>query len=116
MSNAVLWVLVVLTLLNVGLLVAILLRAGKTTDDSSALIREELRQSREEARIAARDSREELAASLKASNETLSTSLASLSEIQRTQLDGMSKQIKDLSESNEKSLERVRTTMDARVK
>ena len=116
MSNAVLWVLVVLTLVNVGLLVAILLRADKTTDDSSALIREELRQSREEARIAARDSREELAASLKASNETLSTSLASLSEIQRTQLDGMSKQIKDLSESNEKSLERVRTTMDARVK
>ena len=108
MSDALLWIVVLLGIVNAGLLVAVLVRSGRGAEGSGALIRDELRQGREEARVAARESREELSASLKSANDTIAASLTSLSEIQRAQLDGMSKQIKDLTESSEKSLERVR--------
>jgi DNA recombination protein RmuC len=98
----------------VALLAVVLLRSGR--EDHSALLREELRQSREEAGRAARESRDELGAALKAANDTLATTLAGLSEVQRTQLDTMSKQLTDLGQSNTQSLENIRVTVDARVK
>ncbi len=115
MNQTLLVALVLLGLVNAALLVVVLMRSSRGGEDSVAL-REELRQGREEARVAARESRDELGASLKASNETLASTLNSLGELQRTQLDGMTLQLKTLAESNEQSIERVRQTVDARVK
>lgn len=114
MSNALAWGLAVLGLSNVILLAFLLLRSKR--EDHSALLREELRLSREEAARAARDSREELSASLKGANDTLSTTLAGLGEVQRTQLDTLAKQLTDLTQASTQSLENIRVTVDARVK
>ncbi len=115
MTTALLVVLIVLVIANVVLVAMLLSRTARSGDDSS-VVREELRQGREEARIAARESREELSASLKAANDTLAATLNGVSELQRSQLDGMTLQLKTLAESNEQSIERVRQTVDARVK
>ncbi|NTU70396.1 MAG: DNA recombination protein RmuC [Coriobacteriia bacterium] len=115
MNTAMQWILVALGLANAGLLVALFLRTSTASKDDGTL-REELRASREEAARAARDSREELTSSLNTANTTLSTNLTALGEMQRTQLDGVNRQLKDLGESNAKSLELIRTTVDARVK
>ena len=39
-----------------------------------------------------------------------------MGNVQRAQLDGMNVQLKEFSESNSQSLEKIRTTVDARVK
>jgi len=114
MSSAVQWTLVVLAVVNAALLVFVLLRTSR--EDHSSLLREELRQGREESGRAARESRDELATGLKAANDTLATTLTGLSEVQRTQLDAMTKQLNDLGQANAQSLENIRVTVDARVK
>jgi DNA recombination protein RmuC len=115
MNNALLLALLALGLVNSVLLAVVLLRTSRGGDDTLVL-RDELRQGRDEARTAARESREELSASLKSANDTLAATLNGLSEVQRAQLDGMTLQLKTLAESNEQSIERVRQTVDARVK
>jgi DNA recombination protein RmuC len=113
--DALLIALVALAIVNAVLLVLVLLRSTRGGHDEVAL-RDELRQGREEARVAARESREELSASLKTGNETFATTLTTLGQAQQRQLDAMTLQLKGLTESNEQSIERVRQTMDARVK
>jgi len=114
MSNAVQWALVVLAVVNAALLVFVLLRTSR--EDHSSLLREELRQGREESGRAARESRDELATGLKAANDTLATTLTGLSEVQRTQLDAMTKRLDELSKANTQSLENIRVTVDGRVR
>ncbi len=53
---------------------------------------------------------------LSSANATLALTLKSMGEVQRAQLDGLSRSLKELSESNQTSLERIRTTFDARVR
>jgi len=114
MSNAVQWGLVVLAVVNAALLVFVLLRTSR--EDHSSLLRDELRQGREESGRAARESRDELATGLKAANDTLATTLTGLSEVQRTQLDAMTKRLDELSKANTQSLENIRVTVDGRVR
>ena len=71
---------------------------------------------REEAGRAARESRDELSRGLAAANVTLAATLKSMSEVQRAQLDGMSRSLKGFSESNQAALDRIRTTVDSRVR
>jgi DNA recombination protein RmuC len=105
----------VVGLLNAVLLGVLLITAsGRSRRDLE--LSAELRAAREEASRAARESRDELSTALRSGNETLSTTLAGLAELQRAQLDGVTKQLKELSESSEQSLERVRVTFDQRVK
>jgi DNA recombination protein RmuC len=115
MDGVILWVLVVLGVANAGLVITLIARSTAGSRGDVAL-RDELRTGREEAARAARESREELSQALRSGNETLSANLSALSDVQRGQLDGMTKQLKELSESNSQSLEKIRTTVDARVK
>ncbi|MBI5232067.1 MAG: DNA recombination protein RmuC [Coriobacteriales bacterium] len=115
MTTALLSLLLVLAVLNAALLVIVYFRSSRG-GDADRLLREELREGRAEASQAARESREELSLSLKSANDTLSVTLGNLGELQRTQLDGLTKQLKDLSDSNTASLDRIRTTMAERVK
>lgn len=100
---------------NAVLLIVLLARSGSGAATAESL-REELRGQREEAARAARESREELAASLERANSTISASLTALSELQRSQLEAVNRQLADLGESNTAALERVRATVDARIK
>ena len=116
MNEVVTWLLLALTVVNAVLLVALLARSARGARGRADPLRDELRMGREEAGRAARDSRDELTRGLASANDTLAATLKSMGEVQRAQLDGMSRSLKEFSESNQASLDRIRTTMDARVR
>ena len=116
MSETILWPLLALAALDAVLLVVLLRRSGRGTGDRTDPLQNELRLAREEAGRAASASREELTKGLASANETLAMTLTSMGDVQRTQLDGLSKSLKELSESNQASLDRIRTTVDSRVR
>jgi DNA recombination protein RmuC len=98
------------------LVVVLSIRTKKAFEGAGREVRDELRMSREEARSAGRELREEVSAGLQFSNEVLSKTLQSMGNIQQTQLEGMTKQLKELAESNQGALDRIRDTLDSRVK
>ena len=116
MNDIVIWLLLALAALDAVLLGALLARSGVTARGRADALRDELRAAREEAGRAARESREELARGLAAANDSLAVTLKGMNDVQRAQLDGLSRGLKELSESNQASLERVRTTLDASVR
>lgn len=115
MTQTVTLIVLGLGVVNAVLLVILLLRPSASAK-ADGLFREELRASREEAASAARESREELRAALTAANTTLSSQLTALGNVQRAQLEAVNTQLKDLGESNARSLETIRSTVDTRVK
>jgi DNA recombination protein RmuC len=115
-NEVVTWLLLAITALNAVLLVALLARSARGARSRADPLRDELRMGREEAGRAARESRDELTRGLASANDTLAATLKSMGEVQRAQLDGMSRSLKELSESNQASLDRIRTTMDSRVR
>src|SRR6267154_247032 len=116
MTDVLLWVVVFGAVLNAILIAFVLMRWSRTSEGTGGSIREDLRMGREEAQKGAREFREEVSAGLKSANETMSTTLASLGTLQQAQLEGMTKQLKEVTESNQTSLDRMRATLDARVK
>ena len=116
MNDAILWLLLVLAAGNAALLVVLLGRSGRGGRDRPDALRDELRVAREEAGRAAVASREELAKGLASANATLALTLKSMGDVQRAQLGGLSHSLKELSESNQASLDRIRTTFDSRVR
>jgi DNA recombination protein RmuC len=116
MSDTILWLLLVVAVADAVLLVVLLLRSARGAHGRADPLRDELRHGREEAGRAARESRDELTKGLASANETLAATLTSMGAVQRAQLDGLSKSLKELSESNQASLDRIRLTVDARVR
>ena len=116
MNEVVTWLLLAITALNAVLLVALLARSARGARGRADPLRDELRMGREEAGRAARESRDELTRGLASANDTLAATLKSMGEVQRAQLDGMSRSLKEFTESNQASLDRIRTTMDSRVR
>jgi DNA recombination protein RmuC len=66
-----------------------------------------------EAKLA--ENRAELSKGLKSADETLSNNLKAIAEVQRVQLDGMTTQLKELADSNQAAIDRVRSTIDSRL-
>ena len=116
MSDAILWIILLGTVLTVVLTVVLLVRSSRAFQGTGKELRDELRMGREEARNAARELREEVSSGLKAANDTQAKTLESMCKLQQTQLDGMTEQLKKLTDSNQGSLDRIRTTLDSRVK
>jgi DNA recombination protein RmuC len=115
-NDAVLLLLLVLALGNAALLVLLLGRSGRGGRDRPDALRDELRLTREEAGRAAAASRDELAKGMASGNATLALTLKSMGEVQQAQLAGVSAGLKQLSESNQASLDRIRAAVDARVR
>jgi DNA recombination protein RmuC len=115
-NDAILWLVFILAIGNAVGLVVLVGRSGRSRHDHPDALRDELRTAREEAGRAAQASRAELAQGLASANATLSLTLKSMGEVQQAQLNGLATSLKQLSESNQASLERVRTTVDARVR
>jgi DNA recombination protein RmuC len=116
MHEALLWIILAVTAVTATLALIQLMRATITSASAGREVRDELRLSREESRSAGRELREEVTGGLKSTNEVLSQTLESLGKLQQAQLEGMTKQLQELSESNQAALERVRSTFDSRVK
>ncbi len=113
------WLIPLAAGLNAALLVLVVIfsmRAQKASQGAGREVRDELRAGREEARSAGRELREEVSGGLKSTNEVLSQTLGNMGKIQQGQLEGMTKQLRELTESNQGALERIRLTFDSRVK
>jgi DNA recombination protein RmuC len=78
-------------------------------------VREELRAGREEGARAAHELREEVRDGIKATHETILGAMRDTGEFQRTRLEGMATQLKELTASNDRRLENLRSTIDARL-
>lgn len=70
---------------------------------------------RAEAGAAAKQLREEVVATLKSISETMARTMGELAHLQKVQLESMAAAIGNLSESNEKKLEAVRQTVEAKL-
>lgn len=116
MQEILLWLILFGTALTAVLAIFLLFRGSKGLEDTGKEVRDELRMGREEARSAAKELREEVAAGLKSTNETLSNTLENTGQVQQVQLVAMTKQLNELTESNQGALDRIRTTFDSRVK
>ena len=116
MNELLLWLILFGTALTAVLVITLLVRGSKGLEDAGKEVREELRIGREEARGAGKELREEVSTSLKSTNDALSRTLESMGQVQQTQIEAMTKQLKELTESNQGSLDRIRTTFDSRVK
>ena len=116
MNEALLWLILLGTALTVVLAVVLLVRLSGAFQDAGKELREELRMAREEAQNAAGGLREEVTSALKSANDTLSKTLERMGTLQQNQLEGMTKQLKEFTDSNRGALDRIRTTLDARVK
>jgi len=115
-NGILIWLLLVITAVNAALLVALLARSGRAAAGRAEPLRDELRMGREEAGRAARESRDELSRGLATANDMLAITLKTTGDVQRAQLDGLSRSLKELSESNQAALDRVRATLDASVR
>ena len=116
MNEALLWAILSVTAVTAVLVVILLILANKASDRAGREVRDELRMSREEARSAGRELREEVSGGLKSTNEVLAKTLEGMGKLQQAQLEGMTKQLRELTESNQGALDRIRLTFDARVK
>jgi DNA recombination protein RmuC len=116
MSETLLWIILVVTVVTALLAIASLLRSWRGYQGAGKEVRDELRAGREEARAAGKELREEVSGSLKSSTDTISKTLEAVAKPQQVELEGMTKQLKQLAESNQTALDRIRTTFDSRVK
>ena len=116
MNEALLWLILLGTVVTVILAIVLLNRGSRIFQGAGQEVRDELRTGREEARSAAKELREEVSGGLRSTSDTLSKTLESMGKVRQTQLEGMTKQLKELSDSNQGALDRIRTTFDSRVK
>ena len=116
MNEALLWLILLGTVVTVVLAIVLLNRGSRIFQGAGKEVRDELRTGREEARSAAKELREEVSGGLRSTSDTLSKTLESMGKVRQTQLEGMTKQLKELSDSNQGALDRIRTTFDSRVK
>jgi DNA recombination protein RmuC len=116
MNEALLWLILLGSAVTALLAIALLNRVARGFQGAGKEVRDELRTGREEARSAAKELREEVSAGLRSNGDTLSKTLESMANLQQTQLEGMTKQLKELTDSNRVGLDGIRTTLDSRVK
>ena len=105
---------------TVAAVVLLVLMLGRLRVDSpeaaERVLREELRAGRGESQETAQKLREELGKGLKDGNDSLTRSLAESSKVQSAQMEGFAKKLEDLSESNRRAIDRVRESLEHRVK
>jgi DNA recombination protein RmuC len=105
MQNIAILITLAASLITLAVVVFVLIRVAGSHAALEREFREELQRSREESRGSARELREELAGGLRSANETTFRAF-----------EGMGRAIKELSDSNQQALDRIRNTFDQRVR
>ncbi len=116
MNDIILWLVLPVTVTTAVLAVVVLFRLSKGLGDIGKEVRDELREGREETRSAGKELREEVANGLKSTYRMLYRMLESMGKGQQAKLDAMTKQLKEITGSNQEALDRIRSTFDDRVK
>ena len=103
-------------LLAANLVVALLLLKGRgERGETAALLRDELRASREEAAKAASELRQEVSGTHQAGTKSLVNTLSQIGEAQATKFQAFTEQLKNLTESNQAGLKHLQQTVDGRL-
>lgn len=99
-------------------LLIVLLRKLSTLgiEKTEQTVRDEFRASRDESARAARDLREEVAATQRLSAETVIKTIGEISKLQKDKLEFIENRIKELTDSNEARIEKLRETLDTQLK
>lgn len=131
MSDAMLYAIIGLTLLNTGLLLAALVRLGRSAgrdvdarlaalekllDRQERLIRDELARGREEAQLAARSQREEVSAGFRQLSAAITGQMTEIGTMQKGQLEALATQLVQLTALNEQKMTQMRETLDKSLK
>jgi len=101
---------------NLVLLVMVLRRAGKRSDDSQDTVRTELRLGRDEARTSAKELREEVSSRIQDMDDALRATLTGHGQLQQNHHSGMGTQMRELAEANRLASDGLRSTIDCRIK
>lgn len=116
MNDILLWGILAANITIILLVIVILFKYSRKDSQPAEVLREEIRLSREEARMTGKELRDEVATGLRSANEIVFKTLETIGNSQKTHLEYMTRQLKELAESNQTSLEHIRTTIDTRVK
>ncbi|MDY6912001.1 MAG: DNA recombination protein RmuC, partial [Chloroflexota bacterium] len=109
--------LIVLLVVSIVLLVLLLTsKRGNTNERMEQVIREEFRSARDESAKTSRELREEISMGQRTSTETLVKTIGEMGKAQTENLELVSKRIKELTESNEARIDRVRGTINEQLK
>jgi DNA recombination protein RmuC len=107
----------ILLVINIIILIISFRRPAGISDlRSDRIIRDELRAGRDDAMKAARNLREEVSGGLQSLADTIVKTMGQMGNLQKTQLDGITRQLKDLTESNQSRIEQLRNTIDIQLK
>ncbi len=88
----------------------------KNQEKSDQMFKDEMTRARMESATAARQGREELTAALKIFGDSQLSRMMEIANLQKNQLDIFSRQLTTLTQANESRLERMRTTIEERLK
>jgi DNA recombination protein RmuC len=117
MSEIAIWLSVVFSAGALIFLLILLRRAAGTESKLlEKVLREEFRLNRDEASKAARELREEMASGQKTTTETMVTTLGEMGKAQKDQLENVGKRIKELTDSNETHLVKLRETVESQLR
>lgn len=116
MLDSVLWILLGINGVALILLVLLFFRAPKGSSSLGKELREELRLERAEERQSSAELRQEISQSLQMNRTELSESINKIYNMQQGSFENFNKNLSELKESNQSSLERIRTTFDQSLK
>ncbi|MDI6809635.1 MAG: DNA recombination protein RmuC [Candidatus Eisenbacteria bacterium] len=110
-------VVIPLLLVNVVLLLIViwrLFRRGR--DETEHVVRDELRAQREESLKAARELREEVTGGFKSASDTIAKTIGEMGSLQKMQLEAVTRQLRDLTETNQSRFDALREVIDTQLK
>ena len=116
MEELVNWLPIVLSAIAVGLLISVIKKSPRPSDDRIGnLIRGEFRSSRKESAEASRGLREEVAGAQKSASATVVKTIGDMAISQQQALNSVEKRVKALVDSNEARLDKLRDTLDGQL-
>lgn len=116
MLDSVLWILLGINGIVLILLIFLFFRAPKGSSSLGKELREELRFERAEERQSSAELRQEISKSLQMSRNEVSDSINKMYNMQQGSFENFNKNLTELKESNQSSLERIRNTFDQSLK
>jgi DNA recombination protein RmuC len=133
MNDVIAYGIILLLLACLGLLCALYMRGRRGTAETAdvqkkidgiekllerheRLLREELARSRQETDMASRRTREEMTGGITVLGDSLSKRMSEIAGLQKNQLELFAARLKELTESNEGRLDKLREGVDARLK
>ncbi|MCZ6563645.1 MAG: DNA recombination protein RmuC [Deltaproteobacteria bacterium] len=110
------WLIVLLLVTNGVLLVIQIWMSGSSAQNAEKIIQEEFRIGREESATAARELREEVSGGLKSAADIMVKIVGEMGNQQSNQFEGITRQLKELTDTNQSRIERLTATVDVQLR